>query len=73
MAGYDEALREVRRRFAANPERYFFSDQYSNNANWQAHYYTTAEEILAQTGGQLDWFVAGVGTGGTITGVRRAA
>lgn len=71
VAGYDEALREVRRRHAANPDRYFFSDQYSNNANWQAHYDTTAEEILTQTGGRLDWFVAGVGTGGTITGVAR--
>lgn len=71
VAGYDEALREVRRRSAANPERYFFCDQYSNDANWQAHYDTTAEEILTQTDGRLDWFVAGVGTGGTITGVAR--
>jgi cysteine synthase B len=71
VAGYDEALREVRRRYAARPEQYFFSDQYSNKANWQAHYDTTAEEILAQTGGKIDWFVAGVGTGGTITGVAR--
>lgn len=71
VAGYDEALREVRRRYAAHPEKYFFSDQYSNDANWRAHYDTTAEEILAQTGGKIDWFVAGVGTGGTITGVAR--
>lgn len=71
VAGYDEALREVRRRYAAAPERYFFCDQYSNEANWRAHYDTTGEEILAQTEGQLDWFVAGVGTGGTITGVGR--
>ncbi|MCS6926725.1 MAG: cysteine synthase family protein [Candidatus Binatia bacterium] len=71
VAGYDEALREVRRRYAAAPERYFFCDQYSNEANWRAHYDTTGEEILAQTNGQLDWFVAGVGTGGTITGVGR--
>jgi cysteine synthase B len=71
VAGYDEALREVRRRYAAHPEHYFFSDQYSNDANWRAHYDTTAEEILAQTGGKIDWFVAGVGTGGTITGVAR--
>jgi S-sulfo-L-cysteine synthase (O-acetyl-L-serine-dependent) len=69
VAGYDEALREVHRRYAAHPERYFFCDQYSNKANWQAHYDTTAEEILAQTGGRINWFVAGVGTGGTITGV----
>lgn len=71
VAGYDEALREVHRRYAAAPERYFFADQYSNDANWQAHHDTTAEEILAQTGGRISWFVAGVGTGGTITGVAR--
>lgn len=71
VAGYDEALREVRRRYNADPDRYFFADQYSNNANWRAHYDTTAEEILAQTGGDIDWFVAGVGTSGTITGVAR--
>jgi cysteine synthase B len=71
VAGYDEALREVRRRYTANPEQYFFADQYSNDANWRAHYDTTAEEILAQTGNKIDWFVAGVGTGGTITGVAR--
>jgi cysteine synthase B len=71
VAGYDEALREVHRRQKANPERYFFADQYSNDANWRAHYETTAEEVLAQTGGRIDWFVAGVGTGGTITGVAR--
>ncbi len=71
VAGYDEALREVRRRYAAAPERYFFADQYSNEANWRAHHDTTAEEILAQTSGRFDWFVAGVGTGGTITGVAR--
>lgn len=71
VAGYDEALREVRRRYEAQPEHYFFSDQYSNENNWRAHYETTAEEILAQTDGRVDWFVAGVGTGGTITGVAR--
>ena len=71
VAGYDEALREVRRRYALAPARYFFADQYSNAANWRAHHDTTAEEILTQTGGRLSWFVAGVGTGGTITGVAR--
>lgn len=69
--GYDEALREVRRRAERQPERYFFCDQYSNEHNWRAHYESTAEEILAQTGGRLTHFVAGVGTGGTITGVGR--
>ena len=69
--GYDEALREVRRLAAAEPDRYFFCDQYGNEHNWRAHYETTAEEILEQTGGRVTHFVAGVGTGGTITGVGR--
>lgn len=69
--GYDEALREVHRRAKANPDRYFFCDQYSNDNNWRAHYDTTAVEIIEQTGGQVTHFVAGVGTGGTITGTGR--
>jgi cysteine synthase B len=69
--GYDEALREVRRRFQAEPERYFYCDQYSNADNWRAHYETTAEEILEQTGGRLTHLVVGVGTGGTLTGTAR--
>jgi len=69
--GYDEALREVRRRWKASPDRYFFSDQYGNDDNWRAHYETTAEEILEQTGGRLTHLVVGVGTGGTLTGTGR--
>jgi cysteine synthase B len=69
--GYDEALREVRRQARAEPERFYFSDQYGNAYNWKAHLETTAEEIWAQTGGRVTHFVAGVGTGGTITGVGR--
>ena len=46
LKGYDEALREVHRRAANEPERYFFADQYSNASNWQAHYHGTAGEIL---------------------------
>jgi cysteine synthase B len=69
--GYDEALREVRRRWRASPDRYFFSDQYSNEDNWHAHYETTAVEILEQSGGRLTHLVVGVGTGGTLTGVGR--
>jgi S-sulfo-L-cysteine synthase (O-acetyl-L-serine-dependent) len=71
IQGYDEALREVRRRAEADRGRYFFCDQYGNDGNWKAHYETTAAEILEQTGGRLTHFVAGVGTGGTITGVGR--
>jgi len=71
LLGYDEALREVRRRFEADPDRYFFSDQYSNQDNWRAHYETTAAEILQQTGGRISHVVVGVGTGGTLTGLGR--
>ena len=71
IEGYDEALRTCRRRYEENPEKYFFADQYANENNWKSHYETTAVEILAQTGGKLTHFVAGVGTGGTITGVGR--
>ena len=68
LLGYDESLREVRRRYEENPKKYFFCDQYKNRNNWLAHYDTTADEILKQAP-DLTHFVAGVGTGGTITGV----
>ena len=71
LLGYDEALREVDRRYAARPDRYFFNSQYDNENNWLAHYETTGVEIWEQTGGKVTHFVAGVGTGGTITGVGR--
>lgn len=71
ILGYDEALREVDRRYEKNPEKYFFKSQYENDNNWIAHYETTGVEILEQTDGKLTHFVAGVGTGGTITGIGR--
>ena len=70
MLGYDETLREVRRRYESDPQKYFYCDQYSNKYNPLMHYETTAEEILQQAP-RLTHFVAGVGTGGTITGVGR--
>ncbi len=69
LLGYDEALREVQRRYEAQPDRYFFKSQYDNDNNWRAHYDTTGQEIWKQTDGKITHFVAGVGTGGTITGV----
>lgn len=56
---------------AHTPGRGFFADQFETAANWQAHFSTTGPEIHAQCGGHLDAFVAGAGTGGTITGVAR--
>lgn len=71
IEGYDAALREAHRLYAAEPARYAMLDQYENDNSWRAHYESTAAEILAQTDGRLTHFVAGVGTGGTITGVGR--
>ncbi len=69
--GSDGAIREARRRHAADPARYFYPDQYSNPANWQAHYHGTAVEILEETGGRLTHFVASLGTSGTFIGTAR--
>ena len=70
LEGYDEALREVHRRYEENPDEYFFADEYSNDDNWLAHYETTAQEILEQAP-DLTHFVCGIGTGGSITGIGR--
>jgi len=69
--GSDGAIRRVREIYAAEPDKYFYPDQYSNPANWQAHYKTTATEIWEQTHGQLTHFVAGLGTSGTFVGTAR--
>jgi len=71
MAGSDGAILEARRLVAKNPDAYFYPDQYNNPANWQAHYDTTGPEILAQTGGRITHFVAGLGTSGTFIGIGR--
>lgn len=65
----DGAIRRARE-LAADPQ-YVYVDQYSNPANWRAHYYGTGREILDQTGGQVTHFVAGLGTSGTFMGVAR--
>jgi cysteine synthase B len=71
MEGSDGAIRQVRRVYEADPDRYFYPDQYSNPANWRAHYDTTGPEVLAQTDGEITHFVAGLGTAGTFMGVGR--
>ena len=67
----DGAIREVRRVYAAEPDKYFYPDQYSNDGNWRAHYDTTGPEIIEQTSGRLTHFVAGLGTSGTFVGTAR--
>src|SRR6202047_340736 len=69
--GTDGAIRKVHEIVAGNPEKYFYPDQYSNPANWQAHYRTTANEIWEQTSGRITHFVAGLGTSGTFVGTTR--
>jgi cysteine synthase B len=69
--GSDGAIRKARELAANHPEKYFYADQYSNDANWQAHYHGTANEIWAQTGGRVTHFVAGLGTSGTFMGTTR--
>jgi cysteine synthase B len=69
--GSDGAIRKVRELVAAQPGRYFYADQYSNDQNWLAHYRTTANEIWQQTDGQITHFVAGLGTSGTFMGTTR--
>ena len=69
--GSDGAIRKARELVASDPDLYFYADQYSNPANWQAHYYGTAVEIWEQSGGRLTHFVAGLGTSGTFVGATR--
>jgi cysteine synthase B len=67
----DGAIRKVHEIVAADPQKYFYPDQYSNPANWQAHYHGTANEIWNQTEGRITHFVAGLGTSGTFVGTTR--
>ncbi len=71
FSGSDGALEAVRAKVAAEPEKYFYSDQYRNPANPLAHYRTTGPELWAQTDGRITHFVAGLGTSGTVVGTSR--
>ncbi len=66
--GSDGAIREARRLYAEDPERYFYPDQYKNPANPRSHYESTAPEIWEQTDGEVTHLVAGLGTSGTFVG-----
>jgi S-sulfo-L-cysteine synthase (O-acetyl-L-serine-dependent) len=69
--GSDGAIRAARELYAQDPGKYFYADQYSNDANWQAHYHGTANEIWQQTEGRVTHFVSMMGTSGTFVGTTR--
>jgi cysteine synthase B len=69
--GSDGAFRAVRAIYKESPDEYFYADQYNNDANWRAHYETTAPEIVEQTSGRITHFVTLLGTTGTFTGTSR--
>ncbi|MGO8795018.1 MAG: PLP-dependent cysteine synthase family protein [Candidatus Sulfotelmatobacter sp.] len=69
--GSDGAIRMARQLAASDPDLYFYADQYSNDANWLAHYHGTANEIWQQTEGRVTHFVSMLGTSGTFMGTSR--
>ncbi|MFQ5739770.1 MAG: PLP-dependent cysteine synthase family protein [Acidobacteriota bacterium] len=71
LEGSDGAVLTIRELYQRSPERYFYPDQYGNEANWKAHYNTTALEIWRELKGEVTHFVAGLGTSGTFVGTLR--
>ncbi|HEX3322754.1 MAG TPA: cysteine synthase family protein [Terriglobales bacterium] len=69
--GSDGAIRAAREMYAKDPDKYFYADQYSNEANWRAHYNGTAMEIWSQTEGRVTHFISMMGTSGTFMGTSR--
>jgi cysteine synthase B len=69
--GSDGAIRRARELAGNEPERFCYLDQYSNDANWKAHYESTGREIWRQSDGRVTHFVAGLGTSGTFMGITR--
>jgi len=69
--GTDGAIIKAKELVAANPDKYFMPDQFSNEYNKLAHYKTTGEEIWKQTNGKIDYFVSALGTSGTMMGIAK--
>ncbi len=72
LEGSDGAIMAARALAAAEPETFYYANQYNNPANWRSHFETTGPEIIAQTEGAVTHFVAGLGTSGTFVGTGRA-
>lgn len=71
LEGSDGARVVAAEMAAAEPDRFYYADQYNNDSNWRAHYSSTGPEIVEQTGGEPTHFVAGLGTTGTLIGTAR--
>lgn len=71
LEGSDGAIRKAQELVKAEPEKYYYANQYDNPENWRAHYKTTGPELMEQTEGKITHFVVGMGTTGTLTGVAR--
>lgn len=71
LEGSDGAIRKARALVAEHPDQYLYLDQYSNDANWRAHYETTGPEIWRDTGGRVTHWVSALGTSGTFMGTSR--
>ncbi|MCH8819653.1 MAG: cysteine synthase family protein [Acidobacteria bacterium] len=71
LEGSDGSIRVIRELVEKSPDQYFYPDQYSNDANWQAHYNSTAPEIYSECHQEVTHFVAGLGTSGTFVGTSR--
>src|SRR5881398_645986 len=69
--GSDGAIHKARELYSEQPDRFFYADQYSNDANWRAHYHGTANEVWQQTEGRVTHFVSMMGTSGTFVGTAR--
>ena len=69
--GTDGAIRRARALVASTPEKYFMPDQFSNEGNYMAHFFSTASEILQQTRGKVDYVVSSIGTSGTLMGLAK--
>ncbi|MBQ9463498.1 MAG: cysteine synthase family protein [Bacteroidales bacterium] len=69
--GTDGAIRRARALVASEPDKYYMPDQFSNEGNYMAHFFSTASEILQQTMGKVDYIVSAIGTSGTLMGLAK--
>ena len=71
LQGSDGSIESIRELYENSPKKYFYPDQYSNDANWKSHFVSTGREIYEQLDGEITHFVSGLGTSGTFVGTTR--